>query len=71
MSANLGGNTTPIGSVSSVIALHALHDSGSGKIGWGEFLAVGGLVTALQIAVVLAYLLALTALDLFPALPPP
>ncbi len=71
LSANLGGNGTPIGSVSSVIALHALHDTGGGKITWGEFLRVGGLVLLLQTTLVLVWLLGLTALDLLPALPKP
>lgn len=69
--ANLGGNATPIGSVSSVIALHALQESGGGKISWGEFFRVGGVVLVLQMVVVLLYLLTLTALDAFPAIPTP
>ncbi|MDP3233131.1 MAG: SLC13 family permease [Myxococcales bacterium] len=66
MAANLGGNSTPVGSVSSVIALSALEKERKVKVGWGEFLKVGGLVTGLQGVVVLLYLLAFDKLNLFP-----
>lgn len=64
--ANLGGNSTPIGSVSSVIALSSLEKDRGIKIGWGEFLKVGGLVTLVQAVVALSYLAAFSALGLFP-----
>jgi Na+/H+ antiporter NhaD/arsenite permease-like protein len=64
--ANLGGNSTPIGSVSSVIALSSLEKDRGVKIGWGEFLKVGGLVTLLQAVVALSYLAAFSLLGLFP-----
>lgn len=64
--ANLGGNSTPIGSVSSVIALSSLEKDRGVKIGWGEFLKVGGLVTLMQAAVALSYLAAFSLLGLFP-----
>lgn len=69
LSANLGGNGTPIGSISCVIALSALVEGGGRKVGWGEWLVVGGKTLALQVAIVLAWVWAWTALDLFPAIP--
>lgn len=63
---NLGGNSTPIGSVSSVIALSSLEKERGIKIGWGEFLKVGGLVLALQSVVALGYLTAFYQFNLFP-----
>jgi Na+/H+ antiporter NhaD/arsenite permease-like protein len=66
IAANLGGNSTPIGSVSSVIALNGLEKERGVKIGWGEFLKVGGGVLALQSVVVLAYLWMYATLGLFP-----
>jgi Na+/H+ antiporter NhaD/arsenite permease-like protein len=69
LAANLGGNATPIGSISCVIALSALQEGGGKKVGWGEWLRVGGLVLALQVALVLAWLLLWTFFDLFPAIP--
>ncbi|MHC4947901.1 MAG: ArsB/NhaD family transporter, partial [Planctomycetota bacterium] len=53
---NLGGNPTPVGSIAAVIALHALEKDRGVSIGWGEYLKVGGLVTVLQIVLVLAYM---------------
>lgn len=69
LAANLGGNATPIGSISCVIALSALQEGGGKKVGWGEWLRVGGLVLTLQVALVLAWLLLWTFFDLFPAIP--
>jgi Na+/H+ antiporter NhaD/arsenite permease-like protein len=66
ITANLGGNSTPIGSVSSVIALNALEKERGIKIGWGEFLRVGGGVLALQSVVVLFYLWMYATFGLFP-----
>lgn len=65
---NLGGNSTPVGSVAAVIALHALEKERGIKIGWGEYLKVGALVTVLQIVMVLIYMNIYRILDLFPAL---
>lgn len=64
--ANLGGNSTPIGSVSSVIALGALEKERGVKIGWGEFIQVGGLVLLVQSVLALTYLTAFYYLGLFP-----
>ena len=66
IAANLGGNSTPIGSVSSVIALNGLEKERGIKIGWGEFLRVGGGVLAIQSVVVLAYLWIYATFGLFP-----
>lgn len=66
---NLGGNSTPVGSISAVIALHALEKERDIRIGWGEYLKAGGLVTVIDIALVLAYMATFRALDLFPPLP--
>lgn len=65
---NLGGNPTPVGSIAAVIALHALEKERGIRIGWGEYLKVGGTVTLFQIALVLAYIYAFRALGLFPTL---
>lgn len=69
MSANLGGNGTPIGSVSGVIALSALAESGAKKVGWGEWFKVGGVTLVVQLLIVLAWLHTLTTFGWFPALP--
>ncbi|MEZ6016356.1 MAG: SLC13 family permease [Planctomycetota bacterium] len=69
LAANLGGNGTPIGSISGVIALSALVEGGGQKVGWGEWFRVGGLTLILQLLVVLAWVLLFTGFDLFPALP--
>lgn len=66
LSSNLGGNSTPVGSVSSVIALHALEKERHISISWGEFLRVGGLILCLQTVLVLIYLYLFSLLDLFP-----
>ncbi len=66
---NLGGNPTPVGSIAAVIALHALEKERGIRIGWGEYLKVGGTVTILQIGLVLAYMYAFLVFDLFPTLP--
>jgi Na+/H+ antiporter NhaD/arsenite permease-like protein len=69
IAANLGGNSTPIGSVSSVIALNALEKERHIKIGWGEFLKVGGTICLLQGILTLIYLFAFDRFNLFPLRP--
>ena len=66
ITSNLGGNSTPIGSVSSVIALNALEKERNIKIGWGEFLKVGCTVLFIQGILALAYLTMFYMLNLFP-----
>jgi Na+/H+ antiporter NhaD/arsenite permease-like protein len=63
---NLGGNSTPVGSVAAVIALHALEKERGVKIGWGEYIKVGGTVLVAQGAVALIYLWGFYSFDLFP-----
>ncbi|MCS7045763.1 MAG: SLC13 family permease [Gemmataceae bacterium] len=67
ITANLGGNSTPVGSISSVVALHALEKERGIKVGWGEFLKIGGLITVLQSGLVLLYLYVFARLGWFPA----
>ena len=71
ISANLGGNGTPIGSISGVIALSALQESGGAKVSWGEWFKVGAVAMFFQILVVLAWLTMFTVFDLYPELPAP
>ncbi|HMP01993.1 MAG TPA: SLC13 family permease [Gemmatales bacterium] len=66
LAANLGGNSTPVGSISSVIALHALEKERGVKVSWGEYLKVGGMITVLQTVLVLIYLSLFAYFDLFP-----
>lgn len=66
VTANLSGNATPIGSVSSVIALSALEKERGITIGWGEFCKVGGLVLLVQSILSLSYLALFHLLELFP-----
>lgn len=65
---NLGGNPTPVGSIAAVIALHALEKERGIRVGWGEYLKVGGLITLLQIPLVIGYIWTFRRLGLFPAL---
>ena len=68
LGSNLGGNGTPIGSISCVIALHALKKEAKISVGWGEFIKLGGLIMAIQVIGAVVYLLLLQALNAFPAL---
>ena len=65
---NLGGNPTPVGSIAAVIALHALERERDIRIGWGEYLKVGGTVAGLQVVLVIAYILFYWWFGLFPKL---
>ena len=47
---NLGGNGTPIGSISCVIALYTLKKEANKTVGWGEFLKLGGTIMIVQVA---------------------
>jgi len=66
ITANLGGNSTPIGSVSSVIALNGLEKECGTKISWGQFLKVGGVILCIQGLVALVYLYSFAEFHLFP-----
>jgi len=66
ITANLGGNSTPIGSVSSVIALNGLEKEFQVKVGWGEFFKVGGGILLIQGIVALIYLYLFSVFHLFP-----
>jgi Na+/H+ antiporter NhaD/arsenite permease-like protein len=68
LGSNLGGNGTPIGSISCVIALHALKREAQISVGWGEFIKLGGMIMIVQVAGAVVYLLLLHALSAFPAL---
>ncbi len=66
LAANLGGNTTPVGSISTVIALHSLEKERKIKVGWGEFLKIGCTITAIQGVLVIGYLRLYKSLGWFP-----
>ena len=66
---NLGGNGTPIGSISCVLALYTLKKEAHITVGWGEFIKLGGTIMVVQVAVAILYLLTLHWLDAFPPLP--
>lgn len=65
---NLGGNGTPIGSISCVIAIYTLKKEAHITVGWPEFIKLGGAIMAVQVAGAVLYLLAYNAMDAFPAL---
>lgn len=54
---NLGGNGTPIGSISCVIAIYALKKEAGVHVGWGTFLKLGGTIMLIQVTGAIAYLL--------------
>ncbi|MEM6365608.1 MAG: ArsB/NhaD family transporter [Planctomycetota bacterium] len=54
---NLGGNGTPIGSISCVIAIYALKREAGVHVGWGTFLKLGGMIMLFQVAGAIAYIL--------------
>lgn len=54
---NLGGNGTPIGSISCVIAIYALKREANEHVGWGTFLKLGGMIMVVQVAGAIAYVL--------------
>lgn len=67
---NLGGNGTPIGSISCVIALHTLKKEAHQEVGWGEFIKIGGTIMVVQLAAAIGYLLLLHAMGWYPQLSP-
>lgn len=66
---NLGGNGTPIGSISCVIAIYALKREAGEVVGWGQFLKIGGTIMLLQVALAIAYVMLLQQFDLIPEIP--
>ena len=52
---NLGGNGTPIGSISCVIAIYALKREAGETVGWGMFLKLGGMIMLLQVIGAIIY----------------
>ncbi len=68
LACNLGGNGTPVGSISCVIALYTLKKEADVDVGWGEFLRLGGTILLVQIVATIVYLEAMYALDLLPKL---
>lgn len=68
LGSNLGGNGTPIGSISCVIALYTLKRETGVSVGWGEFIKLGGLIMLVQVAGGVLYLLLFQMLDAFPQL---
>lgn len=68
LGSNLGGNGTPIGSISCVIALYTLKKETGQNVSWGEFIKLGGAIMVLQIVGVIIYILALHALNWIPSL---
>lgn len=68
LGSNLGGNGTPIGSISCVIALYTLKKEANQTVSWGEFFKIGGTIMILQVVGAILYLLTLEHLDWIPAL---
>ncbi|TWU30570.1 ArsB/NhaD family transporter [Novipirellula artificiosorum] len=54
---NLGGNGTPIGSISCVIAIYALKREAGVHVGWGTFLKLGGAIMVIQVIGAIAYVM--------------
>ncbi len=66
---NLGGNGTPIGSISCVIAIYALKREAGVHVGWGTFLKLGGSIMLVQVAGAIVYVLLAYNLGWIPDLP--
>ena len=54
---NLGGNGTPIGSISCVIAIYALKREANEHVSWGTFLKLGGSIMVVQVVGAIAYVM--------------
>lgn len=54
---NLGGNGTPIGSISCVIAIYALKREANEHVGWGTFLKLGGTIMLIQVIGAIVYVM--------------
>ncbi|MEQ8764674.1 MAG: ArsB/NhaD family transporter [Planctomycetota bacterium] len=66
LGANLGGSLTPIGSIAGVIAIHTLKKEANQRVGWGEFLKVGGTLFLVQVIAAIAYLIVMESLGFLP-----
>lgn len=69
LGSNLGGNGTPIGSISCVIALYTLKKEAHQTVSWPEFLKLGGSIMLVQVFGAVVYLLLLHQVNLIPELP--
>jgi Na+/H+ antiporter NhaD/arsenite permease-like protein len=56
---NLGGNGTPIGSISCVIAIYALKREAGEHVGWIRFLKLGGTIMVIQVIGAIMYVMLL------------
>ena len=65
---NLGGNGTPIGSISCVIAIHELKRHSGEYVSWGTFLKLGGTIMVVQVAGAILYIMVMDWLNLIPQL---
>ncbi len=54
---NLGGNGTPIGSISCVIAIYALKRETGEYVSWGMFIKMGGSIMLIQVAGAIVYVM--------------
>lgn len=68
LGSNLGGNGTPIGSISCVIALYTLKKEAKQTVGWGEFFKIGGTIMIVQVVGAIIYLLSLNWMGWIPPL---
>lgn len=68
LGSNLGGNGTPIGSISCVIALYTLKKEANVSVSWGEFFKIGGVIMIVQVVGAIGYLLAIDRLGWIPGL---
>ncbi|TWU00922.1 ArsB/NhaD family transporter [Stieleria varia] len=65
---NLGGNGTPIGSISCVIAIYALKKEAGVHVGWGTFLKLGGGIMVFQVIGAIAFVMLYHYMDWIPSL---
>jgi len=65
---NLGGNGTPIGSISCVIALYTLKREVHQVVSWGEFIRLGGTIMVAQVLGAIVFVVVLNSLGWIPGL---
>ncbi|MEL6897961.1 MAG: transporter, partial [Planctomycetota bacterium] len=66
---NLGGNGTPIGSISCVIAIYALKKEAGISVSWASFLKWGGTIMLVQVVCAVGYVMLLHQMDWLPPIP--